>query len=132
MGTPNDSVNPLARAAKRVVTPESSTPSPGDYDVPYHWSQDANCRDKGYLMFPKEHKDISYITQARAICRACPLEIKEQCLDYALSFPVTDMNGVWAGLTPRQIGAEQQRRGLKPTKMTIAQMWAEFTNKDDE
>ena len=29
-----------------------------------------------------------------------------------------DMHGVWAGLTSRQLAAEQRRRGVKPTKPT--------------
>ena len=74
-------------------------------------------------MFPKEHKDITYIAQARAICKSCL--VRRYCLGYALQFPAADMHGVWAGLTSRQLAAEQRKRGLKPTKPTLAQMWGD-------
>lgn len=87
----------------------------------YAWMDDAACKGKTHLMFPKEHKDITYIVEARALCAGCP--VKNQCLEYALEFPSADMHGVWAGLTSRQLAAEQRRRGLKPTRPTLAQMW---------
>ena len=85
------------------------------------WMDRANCKGSTNLMFPKEHKDITYIAQARAICKGCP--VKNQCLEYALEFPPADMHGVWAGLTSRQLAAEQRRRGARPTRPTLAQMW---------
>ena len=87
------------------------------------WFELAACKGKGALMFPKEHKDITYIAQARAICKACP--VKKPCLEYALEFPPADMHGVWAGLTSRQLAAEQRRRKIKPVRPTLAQMWGE-------
>jgi hypothetical protein len=75
-------------------------------------------------MFPREHKDITYITEARQICNQCP--VKQDCLNYALTFPPGDMHGVWAGLTPRQLAKEQQRRKLRPTVPTLAQMWQDL------
>jgi WhiB family redox-sensing transcriptional regulator len=89
----------------------------------YHWMTNAACRGKGHLMFPKEHKDITYIVEARALCADCP--VKSQCLEYALEFPPADMHGVWAGLTSRQLAAEQRRRGVSPVRPTLAQMWGE-------
>ena len=88
---------------------------------PYRWQTDAACKGKTELMFPKEHKDISYIAQARQICAECP--VKSDCLEYALQFPPADMHGVWAGLTSRQLAAEQRRRGVAPTKPTLSQAW---------
>jgi len=85
------------------------------------WMQQANCKGKTNLMFPKEYKDITYITQARQICKHC--DVKTQCLKLALEYPAADMHGVWAGLTPRQLAAEQRRQNIKPTRPTIAQMW---------
>ncbi len=85
------------------------------------WFQLAACRGKTELMFPKQHKDITYIAQARTICRACP--VRSKCLEYALEFPPADMHGVWAGLTSRQLAAEQRRRKIKPIRPTLAQMW---------
>lgn len=75
-------------------------------------------------MFPRYHKDISYISTARQICRSCP--VIEDCLEYALQWPSTDMHGVWAGLTPRQLAAEQQRQKIKNIRPTVAQIWADF------
>lgn len=86
------------------------------------WKQYARCRGVTHMMFPAGHKDITYISPAREICAACP--VTEQCLDYALSFPAGDMHGVWAGMTPRQLAAEQRRRKIRPTKPTLAEMWA--------
>ena len=83
----------------------------------------AACKGKTNLMFPKEHKDITYIAQARAICKSCP--VQKQCLEYALEFPPADMHGVWAGLTSRQLAAEQRRRGVKPIRPTLSQMWGD-------
>jgi hypothetical protein len=85
------------------------------------WFALASCRGKTQLMFPKEHKDITYIAQARAICKSCP--VQKSCLEYALEFPAADMHGVWAGLTSRQLAAEQRKRGIKPIRPTLAQMW---------
>lgn len=85
------------------------------------WFKHAACKNKTALMFPKEHKDITYIAQARAICKGCP--VKASCLEYALEFPPADMHGVWAGLTSRQLAAEQRRRKIKPVRPTLAQMW---------
>lgn len=85
------------------------------------WMDLANCKGKTPLMFPKEHKDITYIAKARQICKEC--KVKRLCLEYALQYPPADMHGVWAGLTSRQLAAEQRVRGVKPTKPTLAQMW---------
>lgn len=81
----------------------------------------AACKGKTLLMFPKVHKDITYIAEARAICKSCT--VRDKCLEYALEFPAADMHGVWAGLTSRQLAAEQRRRGVKPTRPTLSQMW---------
>jgi WhiB family redox-sensing transcriptional regulator len=82
----------------------------------YSWMDHSACRGKTNLMFPN-------IVDARALCAGCP--VKPQCLEYALEFPSADMHGVWAGLTSRQLAAEQRRRGIKPTRPTLAQMWDE-------
>lgn len=88
-----------------------------------NWMDFAACKGKTAEMFPRKHKDITYIPGARKLCQSCPVE--EQCLEYALQFPATDIHGVWARLTPRQLAAEQRRRGIKPTKPTNAAMWNE-------
>ncbi len=93
-----------------------------------NWRDDANCLGLGHQMFPRRHKDISYITIARQICRDC--DVREPCLDNALQYPPTDMHGVWAGLTPRQLAAEQKRRGIIPSKPTLAQIWNAFAKQE--
>lgn len=87
------------------------------------WMNHASCKGKTHVMFPKEHKDITYIVDARALCAECP--VQPHCLEYALEFPAADMHGVWAGLTSRQLAAEQRRRGIRPIRPTLAQMWGE-------
>ena len=101
---------------------EENTPYTNPFAIHrFKWMDDANCRGRTYLMFPKEHKDITYIQQARTICEECP--VKQECLEYALEFPPADMHGVWAGMTSRQIAAEQRNRGIKPVRPTLSQMW---------
>ena len=111
--------------------------SPYEFDIPTillpeesNWTDEANCRGLNHHMFPRRHKDISYITVARQICRDCP--VKEECLDEALEYPPTDMHGVWAGLTPRQLAAEQKRRGIIPSKPTLAQIWNNFAKQEQK
>ena len=87
----------------------------------YAWMDQANCKGKTKSMFPKEHKDITYIAEARALCEECP--VTHDCLEYALEFPPADLHGVWAGMTSRQLAAEQKRRGVKPSRPTLSQMW---------
>lgn len=104
--------------------PNKNVPLSSDNDIPAKsWFDLASCKGKTELMFPKQHKDITYIAQARAICKSCP--VKKPCLEYALEFPAADMHGVWAGLTSRQLAAEQRRRKIKPIRPTLAQMWGE-------
>ncbi len=114
----NEDITPQQKLPKN-----NAQPSPA-MDIPFKtWFNDASCRGQTSLMFPKQHKDITYIAQARALCRTCP--VIEDCLEYALEFPPADMHGVWAGLTSRQLAAEQRRRKIKPTRPTLAQMWGD-------
>jgi hypothetical protein len=83
----------------------------------------AACKGLTKEMFPKKHKDISYINSARAICDVCP--VIRECKAYALQFPATDMHGVWAKMTPRQLAREQKRLGITPSKPTLAQTWGQ-------
>ena len=123
--------NPLKNITKTIRTPIQHTTPPKPPNSPqnpppetpkYHWSQDALCKGKTDKMFPREHKDLSYISEARRMCRQCP--VRKECLDYALSFPASDQHGVWAGLTPRQLDAEGKRRGVRPVRFTLAQVWS--------
>ena len=89
------------------------------------WMENARCAGMTHKMFPREHKDITYIQEARLICADC--KVQKECLDYALSFPSGDMHGVWASLTPRQLAAEQRKQKIRPTVPTLAQMWSDLT-----
>ena len=109
------------KITQKELDKKDSVPSTGLYIEKKDWFELAACKGKTELMFPKQHKDITYIAQARAICKACP--VRSQCLEYALEFPPADMHGVRAGLTSRQLAAEQRRRKIKPTRPTLAQMW---------
>lgn len=111
------------KLAKQKLPNKSSTPESPLAIPKKSWFDMAACRGKTELMFPKQHKDITYIAQARAICKSCP--VRAQCLEYALEFPPADMHGVWAGLTSRQLAQEQRRRKIKPIRPTLAQMWGE-------
>jgi hypothetical protein len=117
--------NPLHHLTKTHTTdtqphhPQQPTETPPKNN---HWTNQANCKNKTHLMFPKEHKDLSYISEARRLCRACP--VRKECLEYALEFPASDQHGVWAGLTPRQLAAEASRRGVRAERFTLAQVWS--------
>ncbi len=122
---PRGAMNPLKRLAPNQhnqtnpnathTTETPPTPNP-------NWRTQAACQGKTPQMFPKNYKDITYIPAARALCRTCP--VRTECLEYALGFPAADMHGVWAGLTPRQLAAEQRRRGVRPSRPTLAQLWS--------
>ena len=103
--------------------PEVIQPPTNDDIQTNGWMKYAKCKGQTYMMFPKAHKDISYIPEARALCDACP--VKTHCLDYALEFPVADMHGIWAGMTSRQLQTEQKRRGILPIRPTLSQMWGD-------
>ena len=109
------------KITQKELDKKDSVPGVSLYIEKKDWFKLAGCKGKTELMFPKQHKDITYIAQARAICKACP--VRNHCLEYALEFPPADMHGVWAGLTSRQLAAEQRRRKIKPTRPTLAQMW---------
>jgi WhiB family redox-sensing transcriptional regulator len=115
--------NPLTNLNKK----QPNTPKPTDTHTKpptnNNWMKKANCRGQTHLMFPKHHKDITYIQQAKQICTTCP--VKTQCLNYALQYPPADMHGVWAGHTSRQLANKQKKLGIKPTKPTIAKTWGE-------
>ena len=108
----------------KTKLPNKSGQPISNIDIPKKdWFEHAACKGKTSLMVPKQHKDITYIAQARSLCKECP--VRHFCLDYALEFPAADMHGVWAGLTSRQLAAEQRRRKLKAKRPTLAQMWSD-------
>lgn len=114
-----DDSNPLRRI---TAEPEEDL----SLEVVDWWTR-AACLETRKKMFPQVKKDLSYITEARRICRMCP--VRSECLSYALTYPVTDQHGVWGGLTPRQLAAEAKRRGVTDTKPTLAQLWSSYSGK---
>lgn len=118
----NHQMNPIKKLkTKNPDQPKHTAKQTTPKNNPQHWTHKANCKGLTHLMFPQHHKDITYITQARAICNTCP--VQKQCLNYALEFPPADMHGVWAGMTSRQLAAKQKELGIKATRPTLAQMW---------
>ena len=85
------------------------------------WMNDAACKGRTKEMFPAFDKDKGYYTKAKAICATC--KVTTQCLDYALQFPPQDMHGIWAGMSHAQLGREQRKRGIKPTKASYLQIF---------
>ncbi len=115
--------NPKVSPSQKEYVPDYKTIAAMQSKTGNTWMKRAACRGQTNLMFPKEHKDITYIAGARAFCRAC--SVKTPCLAYALQYPTADIHGVWAGLTSRQLAATQKKLGLKPTKPTLAQLWGD-------
>lgn len=113
-----DVKRPTKTAPKEAASPISGLSMPR-----FEWMARSRCRGETDKMFPKGHKDISYIQEAREMCANCT--VRPQCLEYALEFPAADMHGVWAGLTSRQLAAEQKRRKIVPKRPTLSQMWGE-------
>ncbi len=74
------------------------------------WRGDAQCRrDNATFFFSPGHfelKDEKALRegQARAICRACP--VQQACLEYALA--VQEPHGIWGGLNELE-----RRRALR-------------------
>lgn len=64
---------------------------PTDWWFPEHWPESDNR---------------ATIAQAREICANCG--VREECLDFALSFP--NLQGIWGGLSPRQRIKERKVR----------------------
>jgi len=124
--------NPLQRITKNTHTtihnpqPPTNTHNNPQPPTKNHWTDQALCQGQTHKMFPKEHKDLSYITEARRLCRLCP--VRKECLEYALGFPASDQHGVWAGLTPRQLAVRQVDGGVRPVRFTLAQVWG-FLNR---
>jgi len=63
------------------------------------WKEEANCSNLGLdKWFSRRSSDDGQ--EAIAICSSCP--VKQECLDYALSFETSDglRIGIWGGLGP--------------------------------
>ena len=64
------------------------------------WRAQASCRrDNAAIFFPPSHFELKpekdeRESQARSLCRACP--VQQSCLDYSLA--VREPHGIWGGL----------------------------------
>lgn len=78
-----------------------------------HWKHRAACASGKYdpdIWFPGQH-EIKNVVTAKRVCREeCP--VRGQCAEYAVTFPMA-LNGIWGGLSRREIRSERRRRGLK-------------------
>ncbi len=77
------------------------------------WRTDAECQGMDSdLFFPPpyigEEKRYEYERIAISICKSCL--VKKECRSYALSDPVLVTDGVWGGLTYRQIKSKRRRK----------------------
>ena len=74
------------------------------------WMDDAACRGKPTQWWHPDQYSQDW-HKAKKICSSCP--VQQQCLDYALSFPMSeDLHGIYGGLNPRQ--RDRIRRGQPP------------------
>lgn len=122
MTNPLKKIKPAKTPTNAIQPPQTTKPTTTTHHTnPNRWQTQANCLGKNHLMFPRKHKDIEYLTEARKLCNTCP--VKQPCLQEALQYPAADMHGIWAGLTSRQLAAEQRKQGITPTKATVAALW---------
>jgi hypothetical protein len=77
------------------------------------WKLDAACATGEYdpdMWFPVQF-DSGGAAEAKRVCiEECP--VRAECAEYAVNFPMA-LNGVWGGMSRREIRAERVRRGLK-------------------
>jgi WhiB family redox-sensing transcriptional regulator len=62
------------------------------------WHQRARCRGVDTKVFLPGQGDP--VGPAKALCREC--EVREECLNFALSLPAGDDRGIWGGISERQ------------------------------
>lgn len=77
----------------------------------------AACRGEDPALFYPERYEST--TEAKAMCASCPVRI--DCLEYALSLPISDDHGIWGGLSERERDRiRSQRGGLAPCGTSAA------------
>jgi WhiB family redox-sensing transcriptional regulator len=84
--------------------------------VPADWRTLAACRGLDPELFFPARGDSFAARNAQAVCATCP--VAEQCLEFAIE--VGETEGIWGGLSGRQLRAEKRRRaggrkGPKPS-----------------
>jgi hypothetical protein len=76
------------------------------------WRTLAACRGLDPELFFPERGDAFTARNAQAVCATCP--VAEQCLEFAIE--VGETEGIWGGLSGRQLRQERQRRAGGPLK----------------
>ncbi len=74
--------------------------------VPADWRTLAACRGLDPELFFPARGDAFTARNAQAVCATCP--VAEQCLEFAIE--VGETEGIWGGLSGRQLRQERQRR----------------------
>jgi len=74
--------------------------------VPADWRTIAACRGLDPDLFFPARGDSFTVRNAQAVCATCP--VAEQCLEFAIE--VGETEGIWGGLSGRQLRQERQRR----------------------
>lgn len=69
------------------------------------WTVDAACRGMGPELFYPDIRDDDKTTKARIakakkICASCP--VQAECLEYIMSKPSYNDDGIWGGTTTRE------------------------------
>lgn len=84
------------------------------------WRAEAECRRENAVHFfapshfeRKPEKDLRE-AQARALCRACP--VQRACLEYSLA--VQEPHGIWGGFNELERRRELRRRGVLRSRRT--------------
>ena len=95
------------KITQKELDKKDSTPVVSLYIERKDWFKLAGCKGKTELMFPKQHKDITYIAQARAICKSCP--VRRECLKYALEFP-SAASATWKSDIRSQLPLDSSRQ----------------------
>lgn len=71
------------------------------------WMDSASCANTAPDLFFPETGQREWITEAKKICKECP--VTEACLDYALTNKFVD--GIYGGMVPSQRYRLQKRIG---------------------
>ena len=83
------------------------TADPGmDYQREEDWRERSNCKGTDPESFFAESPGGRVPAAVLSTCAACPADVVQSCLDWALTTP--EKFGVWGGATP------EQRRRMKP------------------
>jgi WhiB family redox-sensing transcriptional regulator len=99
--------------ARNILAPSLMTQVQELRSPEMDWVVDAPCSNTDpEVFFPDRGDPLGKIARARAVCDGC--EIREQCLEYALSADPVDDWGIWAGTTKDERVAirKERARGL--------------------